>query len=52
MEESFDLSLFANGQSKLYMKNDSVYCHLDDTIFGEKVQQGFPTGLLKNPEES
>jgi hypothetical protein len=41
MEESFGLSLLANGQIRLHMKDDSVYCHLDDTSFGEKYSKDF-----------
>jgi hypothetical protein len=40
-EESFDLSLLANGQIKLHLKDNSVYCRLDDTIFGEKYSKDF-----------
>jgi hypothetical protein len=36
-----DLSLLANGQIKLHLKDDSVYCRLDDTIFGEKYSKDF-----------
>ena len=41
MEECFHYTSLANGQIKLYMKNDSTYCHLDDITFDETYSKDF-----------